>query len=78
MRLNVFLPYGMGVADAIVMLMSSAEKNLNCSISFNRLETKNDLFVILVMEFSNSREINSNACQNVKTEISVTRSSDNY
>lgn len=65
---HLFLPYSMGVADAIVVTVSDTDIYPNCIINFI---TKESAGLIIVVEFPDRTEGTNNACQDPNSNIFV-------
>ncbi|GJQ86715.1 hypothetical protein Trydic_g14785 [Trypoxylus dichotomus] len=59
---NVYLPYGMGSADAVVVIVSNQFTMRQCSVIFHREVLKEDLMKIIVIEFFNEVNNASGLC----------------
>lgn len=65
---HLFLPYSMGVADAIVVIVSDNDIYPNCIINFI---TEKTISLIIVVEFPDHTEGTNNACQEANSNIFV-------
>lgn len=67
---NVYLPYGMGTADALVLIIANTFNLRRCTIIFHKEILKDNLFKIVVLEFLNDLNI-SGVCKDGDLYVTV-------
>lgn len=70
---SLYVPFGMGVADSIVVIVSDNDLYPNCNITFYSEGPEAGVYLIVVVEFPDHTEGPNNACQDVNSRIFVSK-----
>lgn len=68
---DVYLPFGMGVADSCTILVSDNDLYPNCIVTFCTVGSKEGVYLIIVVEFPDHTLGPKNACQDDGSTILV-------
>lgn len=67
---NMYLTYGMGVSDALVVIISDTDLYACCTITIHTIAGDN-MYLITVIEFPDRTEGVKNACQDPGSTVTV-------